>query len=374
MKILFLVSSIGLGHARRSLKVVEKLKEQRRVEVTWLAGEPVLRFLREHGQEVHNLSRELSSLSPGVEKMEREAGRINIGIRNGVKLIGSIRHNAMIAKEAYAQVIPDLVIGDEAWEIAYWRPNCRVVFLTDFIRYTAGGLIAYVLNKVLIRLYRSVDLFIFYGDEGEYDPGLIGPHAHHVGLPGLSRRDISDRSKIREKLGLSGRTIVVTTGGTSIGSDILRVAIEAHKTLRKEFKDLNTIIVLGPRGSINKKVPDGVKLLGFVKDLPSLMYSSDCVITQAGTASLSEIASLGVRCIAIPIEEHFEQLENIRRFSIFENIEFLPRRDLTPELLSMKARECILSKPLPFKELNGAGRAAEVILHYIDRLGELSEK
>jgi hypothetical protein len=40
----------------------------------------------------------------------------------------------------------------------------------------------------------------------------------------------------------------------------------------------------------------------------------------------------------------------------------------------MKARECILSKPLPFKELNGAGRAAEVILHYIDRLGELSEK
>lgn len=370
MRILFLVSSIGLGHARRSLKVAEKL-EKHDISVTMLAAKPVSDFLRVHGLEVHKDSSRLLTLAEPVESMETETGKISIGPLKGLKFVNRLRHNASVMKKVYAQLRPDLVIGDEAWELFFWKPEGKVVFTTDFIRYPGKGLTAYLLNKILTRIYRSSSLLIVYGEEGEFgDLGFIGAHAHYAGLPGLSKDDVLNWEEVKKRLGIRGRLLLVTTGGTSVGSDLFAVALEAHRILRMELRDLTTLLVLGPRGniSLDSRAPRGIKLLGFVKDLPALMYSSDCVITHAGTGSLSELASLGTRAIAVPIEEHFEQLENIRRYSIFENIEFIRRGDLTPELLSSKVRKGIMSKSLPFRELDGAGKAGDIIIHYIHGL------
>lgn len=373
MRVLFLVSSVGLGHARRSLKVGEKL-ERHGSFVTFLAAEPVSDFLRVHGQEVHECSGRLLTLSEPVEGMEAETGKIRIGLINGSRFVRRLWHNARVIREVYRQLSPDLVIGDETWEFVFWRPEGEVVFTTDFIRYTGGGLIAFPLNKILTRLYRSSTLLIVYGTEGEFGGlGFIGAHARYAGLPGLSRGDVDGRGEVKKSLGIKGRLLLVTTGGTSFGSDLAAAAVEAHKILREEFSDLTTLLVLGPRGNISygSNPPEGIKLMGFVKDMPALMYSSDCVITHAGTGSLSELASLGTRAVAVPIEEHFEQLENVGRFSRFENIDFVRRKNLTPEFLSSKVRKCLKSKPLPFRELDGSGRAGELIMQYMHDHGSL---
>ena len=50
----------------------------------------------------------------------------------------------------------------------------------------------------------------------------------------------------------------------------------------------------------NKRFPDNVKIVPFIKDLPSIMKKTDLMISRAGASTMSEIMALGIPTIFIP--------------------------------------------------------------------------
>ena len=50
----------------------------------------------------------------------------------------------------------------------------------------------------------------------------------------------------------------------------------------------------------NKRFPDNVKVVPFIKDLPSIMKKTDLMISRAGASTMSEIMALGIPTIFIP--------------------------------------------------------------------------
>jgi len=49
-----------------------------------------------------------------------------------------------------------------------------------------------------------------------------------------------------------------------------------------------------------RRFPDNVKVVPFIKDLPSIMKSTDLMISRAGASTMSEIMALGIPSIFIP--------------------------------------------------------------------------
>lgn len=50
----------------------------------------------------------------------------------------------------------------------------------------------------------------------------------------------------------------------------------------------------------NKRFPDNVKVVPFIKDLPSIMKCTDLMVSRAGASTMSEIMALGIPTIFIP--------------------------------------------------------------------------
>ena len=50
----------------------------------------------------------------------------------------------------------------------------------------------------------------------------------------------------------------------------------------------------------NKHFPENVKVVPFIKDLPSIMKKTDLMISRAGASTISEITALGIPTIFIP--------------------------------------------------------------------------
>ena len=50
----------------------------------------------------------------------------------------------------------------------------------------------------------------------------------------------------------------------------------------------------------NKRLPENVKVVPFIKDLPSIMKKTDLMISRAGASTMSEITALGIPTIFIP--------------------------------------------------------------------------
>ena len=50
----------------------------------------------------------------------------------------------------------------------------------------------------------------------------------------------------------------------------------------------------------NKRLPDNVKVVPFIKDLPSIMKKTDLMISRAGASTMSEIMALNIPTIFIP--------------------------------------------------------------------------
>lgn len=50
----------------------------------------------------------------------------------------------------------------------------------------------------------------------------------------------------------------------------------------------------------NKRFPENIKVVPFIKDLPSIMKKTDLMISRAGASTMSEIMALGIPTIFIP--------------------------------------------------------------------------
>ncbi|MBV9512893.1 MAG: alpha/beta fold hydrolase [Mycobacteriaceae bacterium] len=340
---LFLSSPIGLGHARRDVAIAKQLRELRPdLDVEWLAQSPVTRVLDAEAERVHPASRHLLGESAHVEA---EAGEHDLHAFEAIRRMDEILvANFMLFSEVVEEDPPDLVIGDEAWDVDYFlheNPELKrfaFAWLTDFVGWLPmpdGGQREAALtadyNTEMVehraRYPRLRDRSIFVGNPDDVVTARFGP-----GLPVI--RDWTEENfsfagyvqgsappsgarltQLRRRLGLrpDHRLCVVTVGGTAVGDPLLHRVLDAVPIARRLMPDLHFLVVTGPRID-PRSLPNrnGVRVRGYVPDLADYLAAADVAVVQGGLSTCMELTAAGTPFIYVPLEHHFEQNFHVR--------------------------------------------------------------
>jgi UDP:flavonoid glycosyltransferase YjiC (YdhE family) len=333
--VLFVSGSIGLGHVARDLAIAHELRALDSVDITWLAGPPADRFLRDAGEVLHPGCSSLVDMS-AIAEAQTDGGRLNL-IRYALKARETWGRNFDIVDEAMTRGGFDLLIGDETYELAlgYRREPARkkrpFVMIYDFVGFDAMSrhplerLGVYLWNRTWsgkgsgARTY--VDLGLFIGEEKDVPDKGFGPF-----LP--NRREwartrcvfvgyvldfdplrYQDTAALRRDLGYDMSPLIIcAVGGTSIGQELLELCGAAYPILRQSVSDLQMVLVCGPRldhGAL--QVPRGVKVEGYVPALYKHLAACDLAVVQGGGTVTLELTALRRPFVFFPIEGHCEQ-------------------------------------------------------------------
>ena len=335
-KILFISGSVGLGHVSRDLAIVSAMRARcPGLELSWLAGSPADRVIRDAGERLLSDAADFANESAVIEQSSCGAN-INL-VRYVFSARKSWLHNIEVLTRVTGRERFDLVIGDETYEIslAYRRKprlkTCPFVMIYDFVgtdsmsRNPLEILGVHFLNwawcggrKPSKPVY---DLALFVGELEDIPDKSFG-----FGLP--NRRDwakeryrfvghvfpfdparYADTAAVRSRLGYGKEPLVICSiGGTAIGHELLDLCGAAFPIVRREIPDLRMVLVGGPRISADAlAVPEGVEILGYVPSLYEHFAAADLAIVQGGGTTTLELTALRRPFLYFPLEGHSEQ-------------------------------------------------------------------
>ena len=339
MKVAFGVSSVGLGHARRSLTLARNLRVKRPdLEITWFAAEPVLTFLEKEGERFPTVCRELESLSSPMEN-EVSSGRLSDISRVARSSSSVARSNYLLIKDLLSNF--DFLIQDEfvetllafMWDRTPPIPRHRVV-ITDYLEIQSlhtwnplSHTVNWYTNRLLRKAFAPCNPRIF-ADEIDALPKPRreqGPRGFSVIGPILPALPKENKDYLKEKLLKDlfdentddRRLLVVSVGGTATGKLLLHFIATNQGKLSAKL-NCRFLVLPGPRvdsSEFEKYQSNSTRYVSFSPDILKLFKAADCVICQAGASTLNEVVALGTPCVTVPISNHFEQEANARRFS-----------------------------------------------------------
>jgi len=393
-KVLYLSSPIGLGHARRDLAITRELRKLHPdLEVDWLSQDPVTRFLNANNERIHPDSTKLANESSHIEA---ESGEHDLNAFKAIRNMDEILiKNFMVFQEAVEQNNYDLVIADEAWDVDhYWHEHpelkkTQVAWFTDFVGWVPmpdngkheaflttdynAEMIGHVENNPELR-----DRAIFVGN-----PGDIIPHGFGKDLPemrdwvpkhfdfcgyilGEHPKRFGSRQELRDRLGYrqDEKICIVTVGGSSVGSSLIRRILSAYPIAKIRIPELRMIVVVGPRldpASFN--FPDGVEARAFVPDLDRHLAACDLALVQGGLTTSMELAAAGTPFLYFPLKNHFEQNFHVAfRLDQYKSGRRMIYEESDPDCIAQAMVEEITHPQayLPV-ESDGAARAAEML-------------
>jgi UDP-N-acetylglucosamine--N-acetylmuramyl-(pentapeptide) pyrophosphoryl-undecaprenol N-acetylglucosamine transferase len=302
-EILFFSSPIGLGHATRDLAIINQLQLK---SLKVFSGSSAIEFFHKNKIEAQDV------YSP--PKFDVIDGKLE----KSLKWLWSYYKYYKNCKEISSKIIneekPKLIISDEDFAsiaIAQERkiPN---IIITDILetKFTTGfgGMIEKKMNKTMqIMLDKANKVIIPELGKNQNNVIRTGP---------IVRKIKKNRDEIRKALNFEKKTIVLSVGGTDAGIFLIKQTIKAVKKIQI---DVDLVLVSGPK--ITEKFSDGIKNLGFVKDLHEIIFASDLVISLAGKSTIDESIVYGTPGIFIPIKDHFEQEDNAKEIGFkFEDI------------------------------------------------------
>jgi UDP-N-acetylglucosamine--N-acetylmuramyl-(pentapeptide) pyrophosphoryl-undecaprenol N-acetylglucosamine transferase len=374
LKILFGVSSVGLGHVRRSVEIANRLQRSGDHEIEWVTAEPVVSFLVKRGESVLPICSKLKSLSEAMES------RISNGKLHDISAVA--RSSSLLGRQNYHLLKPfvgnyDALVQDEFVETMFsfmWDNNpllpAKRVIITDYFqletssRNPFGRIVTWYANRMLLKAYNNSQLRIF-ADNAGYAPRNF-PKFEIVG-PILGQATTESREALRLRLfpGRNGIVIVVSVGGTSAGKYLLDFFVSNRKLI-KAVLDCAIVILLGPRIDRGEFPRDSENLVfvPFTPDAPSYFRAADCVVAQAGSSTLNEIASIGTPCVAIPIKNHWEQEASAKKFSEEYGFKVVNYDNLAAESLVSAIKGALNSKYEPMRS-DGAEKAAKLISNFL---------
>ncbi|MFQ6052597.1 MAG: glycosyltransferase, partial [Candidatus Hydrothermarchaeota archaeon] len=351
MNILFGVSSVGLGHVRRSLAIARQLEEKTGAKIEFVGAEPALSFFKKENKRILSVSYRLNSLSEVLEKYEKN-GIIKNRTLLFRDLLNTIHKNYFKIQGVIKEENFDLIVGDEWWEIFDYLGKKRripVVFITDIV-IKFPNLLGFLMDWWVKKSYERCDKRVFIGFPEDIPPQRwygVGENLREWATrlftfsgPIVDFNPAWDKKQLKSKLGYKEdkKLVIGTIGGTRIGKDLLEKLSRSYSLLREH--NIQLVLVCGPRiDPAEIKVHPEIKKYGYVHNLDEHLSIADCVISQTGLSTLEEIAWLNIPSIIAPIGKHYEQLNLARRFQKRENITVVPR-SIKPRRLA----EMILDK------------------------------
>lgn len=281
MKILYISSSVGLGHVTRDYRLALELKN-RGHSLTWVSSGIALDYLRSKGESIHPVSSELKSLGDQFEKFF-VAGRLAPTVKNLAGLYRAYSHNRKKMSEIKAEDY-DAVISDEGWEFL-GNPSAKAFFITDFEDFSGRfGTVGNYLVRRLNGWYHGA----MASNAVNYYVGLIPPTSNIFRYFGQIFTHEGKYPPSGDK-----NYALITLGGT-------RAAAHIAEKISKLQLGISTIF----------QSPDSGKRFD---PLPAIANAS-VVICMAGYGTLLEISVMKKRAIInVPFND-FEQESNAEIF------------------------------------------------------------
>lgn len=393
--VLFISSSIGLGHAARDLAIAREMKKRDPdIEISWLAGDPARRVIEEAGESLLPECELLGEDSYLAEKVSNGFGlnvnkylfRVLLEWRKSIITI-----NGLTKKKKF-----DLIIADEAYEliIAFLlfpgiKKKAPFVMIYDFFGFDATTknplekLGTYFWNFAWVTGNRTPwveDLSLFVGnaeDIADKSYGLFLPNArkhaekHYKFLGNIlafNPQDYNNSVEMKSRLGYgAGPLIICSVGGTAIGVDLLNLCSRTYRILKEKVPKLQMVLIAGPR--IDPKsimVTEGIQIKGYVPKLYEHLAACDLAIVQGGGTTTTELVALNKNFLYFPLEEHFEQkLVSYKLARIGAGVKMVFSE--TDEITLSKAVLENLGKSVDYQniKIDGAVKAADYILQQL---------
>jgi UDP:flavonoid glycosyltransferase YjiC (YdhE family) len=388
-RLLYVSSSIGLGHVARDLAIARHLRRQLRdLELVWLAGAPASDVLREAGETVLPQARRWIGASAIAERCLRD-GRLNL-VRYVYRSLPAWALNARLVKQAVAETRVDAVVGDEAFEVSIpliarvLRLDVPFVMIFDFMGVepmTSSPLErlgAWVLNALWALDGRAYDgrphSAVFIGELDDIADRPLGAglpngrrhvarHYDVVGHAiGFGPGDFEDRAAWRRRLGYGAEPLVVCAiGGTAVGRELLQLCADSFPALAATLPGARMVLVCGPRVSpASITAPAGVTMLGHVPRLHEHFACCDVAVVQCGGTSTTELAALRRPFVYAPVDGHFEQEVIAGRLARYGAGRRASLSRVTPQgLAGAIAEEYATTPSWAAMPVDGAARAAE---------------
>ncbi len=398
VKVLYISSPIGLGHARRDVAIADELRDLHPdLEIDWLAQDPVTRVLGASGETIHPASGLMANESAHIES---ESGEHDLNAFQALRNMDEIQvANFMLIDEVIADGQYDLVVGDECWELDYQlleNPNLKktsYAWMTDFVGYVpmpSGGereaFVAADYNADMIeqiaRYGRIRDKAIFVGSPDDIIPGTFGPGLPNIRnwternydfagyVTGFDPSALGDRGELRAELGYheDERVCIVSVGGSGVGVDLIKRVVESYPQAARAISDLRMIVVTGPRID-PETMPqvEGVEYREYVDKLYRHLSVADLAIVQGGLTTTMELTAAKVPFIYVPLRNHFEQNFHVRaRLERYRAGRYLDYEDVVPDNLG-KVMAAEISGDIDYMdvETDGAANAAAMIAELI---------
>ena len=397
-RVLYMSSPIGLGHARRDLAIADELRALRPgLEVHWLAQHPVTELLHRRSETIHPASQFLASESGHFES---QAAEHDLHAFQAVRRMDEILvSNFMVFADLVEREHFDLWVGDEAWDVDYFlheNPELKrapYAWLTDFVgwlpmpdggareRALTGDYNAEMIEQIA-RFPRLRDRACFVGNPGDVVPDAFGDGLPLIGdwvaanfefsgyISGFDPAEYADRDGLRAELGYrpDEKVCVVTVGGSGVGSDLLRRAIDAFPAAKRRVPELRMVVVAGPRIDTSAlPVAEGLDIRGYVHDLYKHLAMCDLAVVQGGLTTTMELTASRRPFIYVPLRHHFEQNFHVRhRLARYDAGRYLSYDDATPDgLAAAIAAEIGRTVSYLPVETDGAARAAASLAELI---------
>ena len=334
-KILYISGSLGLAHVVRDVAIARSLRDRCGAELHWLAGETALGVLRDAGESILPEADAYTDVNISAESV---AGGLKLSLVDYLsKARSQWGHNVEVFKSVVDRYGFDMVVGDEAYEIAValikdpGLLKVPFVMIYDFLgldpmtRNPIEWLKAYVWNFIWAQDHRLFEgrrnRALFVGEAEDVPEKRFGPllprrrrhaekHYRFIGyvLP-FDPADYSDRAKVRHDLGYGEEPLIICSiGGTSVGREILELCGKAYAPTKEHAPQLRMLLVCGPRlDPKSLDVPEGVEIAGYVPNLHRYFAAADLAIVKAGGTSTFELTALRRPFIFFPLEGHSEQ-------------------------------------------------------------------
>lgn len=377
-RVLYGVSSVGLGHARRSLAIAKELRQiDSNIKLDWVCAEPARSFFEGNGENLLGVSKDMRSLSEVMES-SAEKGKI-------VDMSRVARNSSAIAKQNYFLLKQELknydaLIQDEFIETLFaflYEKESNVpakkAVVTDYVSFSTASLnpinrlVILMANRYAKRAWLNSQVRIF-ADEldsvSEKERDWVEKNFDIVG-PIISGLPSDTKSQLKGEIFPNSKKqnlVVFSVGGTSVGRQLVDFVISNADELSNHL-DAFLVVIAGPRIEFSQTLRESknLKVVGFAPNALEYFKASDCVVTQAGASTLNEVAALGTPCVTIPIQNHFEQQSNAKRFHTKFGFPIIQYKDLNRETLVASIKKATETRFSPMHYSHAVQKAAWAI-------------
>ena len=374
--LLYVQHLLGIGHLRRSLRIVEALVREG-IRVTLISGgEPLSSLACTSAERVIQLP-PIRALDAGFKVLVDGTGRpIDDQLRTA-------RRSALLA--AFADAQPDAVLI-EAFPFGRRAFRFELDGLIEAARARLPRpLILCSLRDVVVlpsdprrpkeivdRVRNDFDFVLVHGDPAfiplEESFPLASEISDRLIYTGYVAKAPEAGHAAASEETAGADEVVVSVGGGAVGGALLRTAIETRR--QGYLANRRWRLLAGPNlpepefAALAAGLPEGVVLEQYRPDFPQMLGRCRVSVSQAGYNTVLDILAARAAAVVVPFASGRETEQSLRaeRLAARGVLELLPENQLSPDRLASAMNRAMFARPATIAiDTGGARRSARLI-------------